>query len=176
MKKILTALAVLFILPAVLAEAEVGSGDILELCTSAEKIKLIVEDVPSDAVEIGLTTARIQNVAESRLRAARIYDSEGSDILHIQPNAIAPTFTSGQKIGDGQSVAAAYELGFNKLVFDFDVQEIGYAETWHEGAILLGDADYIVQAISEAVDSFISEFLRVNESKECRDATEKEPE
>ena len=176
MKKILIALAMLVILPAARADDEVGSIDIFKLCTSAEKIDLIVEDTPADAIEIGLTAERIENVAESRLRAARIYDPEGGDFLHIQTNAIAPTFTSGEKIGDGQSVAAAYELGFNKPVFDPDVNEIGYAKTWKQGAILFGDADFIVQAISEAVDSFISEFLRVNESKECREATAKESE
>ena len=84
MKKILTALAALLILPAALADDEVGSHDIFQLCTSAEKIRLVVLDTPSDAIEIGLTKERIENVAESRLRAARIYDPDGADILQIQ--------------------------------------------------------------------------------------------
>ena len=176
MKRILTALAALLILPAALADDDVGSYDIFQLCTSLEKIGLFVEDTPSDAIEIGLTTERIENIAESRLRAARIYDPEGADYLHIKTNAIAPKFVSGEKIGDGQSVAASYQLGFKKAIFESDVKEFGHAETWSQGAILLGKADYIVQSISEAVDSFISEFLRVNESKECREATEKESE
>ena len=95
MKKILTALAAVLILPAALADDEVGSHDIFQLCTSVEKIRLAVEDTPSDALEIGLTTERIENIAESRLCAARIYDPEGVDFLHIKTNAIAPKFVSG---------------------------------------------------------------------------------
>ena len=67
-------------------------------------------------------------------------------------------------------------MGFNKLLLDPDVNEIGYAETWNQGAILFGDAGFIVQSISEKVDSFISKFLRVNESKECREAAGKDSE
>ena len=176
MKKLLTALAMLVIFPAALADDEVGGYDIFRLCTSMERIKLIVEETPSDAIEIGLTKERIQNVADSRLRAARIYDPEGADFLHIQTNAIVPTFVSGQKIGDDQTIAVAYELGFNKIMLDYDVNEFGFAETWNQGSILMADANFTVQAISEAVDRFISEFLRVNESKECREASGKDSE
>lgn len=172
----LTALAWLVISPAALADDEIGSHDIFRLCNSVEKIRLVVEDVPSDAIEIGLTSERIENVAESRLRAARIYDPEGADFLHIQSNAIVPKYVSGEQIGDGQTIAVSYDLGFNKIIFDSDVKEFGFAETWSQGSILMADANFTVQAISEAVDRFINEFLRVNESKECQKAIGKESE
>ncbi len=173
MKKILTALAMLVISPLALADDEIGSFDIFQLCTSMERIKLVVEETPSAAIEVGLTKERIENVAESRLRAARIYDPEGADFLYIQTNAITPTFVSGQKIGDGQTIAISYQLGFNKFILDIDVTEFGFAETWSQGSILMADANFTVQAVSEAVDRFINAFLRVNESTECREASGK---
>ena len=176
MKKILTALAALLILPAALADDEVGSYDILQLCTSVEKIRLVVLDTDSDAIEIGLTKERIENVAESRLRAARIYDPDGADFLLIETAVIVPKFVSGEQVGDGETIAVSYDLGFNKLILDSDVNEFGYAETWSHGSILMADANFTVQSISEKVDSFISKFLRVNESKECREAAGKESE
>ncbi len=176
MKKILTALLVLFIFPAALADDEVGSHEIFQLCTSVEKIRLVVLDTAPDAIEIGLTKERIENVAESRLRAARIYDPDGADFLLIETAAIEPKFVSGEQVGDGETIAVSYDLGFNKLILDSDVHEFGFAETWGQGSILMADANFTVQSISEEVDSFISEFLRVNESKECREATGKDSE
>ena len=101
---------------------------------------------------------------------------KGADFLLIKTNVIAPTFTSGEKIGDGQTIAVSYDLGFYKAIFDADVSKFGHAQTWSQGSILMADANFTVQSISEKVDSFISKFLRVNESKECREATAKESE
>ncbi len=178
MKKILTALAMLVIFPAALADdkVKVGDYDILQLCTSAEKIRLVVHNPRPDAIEIGLTHERIKNVSESRLRAARIYDPEGAEFLQIATNAIKPTLISGEQIGDGQTIAVSYELGFNKMILDLDVNEFGYAQTWSRGSILMADANFTVQAISKAVDKFVNEFLWVNESKRCREVTGRDSE
>ena len=176
MKKILIALAMLVISPAALAEEEVTSKDLFRLCSPQDKIDLIVGDTGTEEVAAGLTSDRIENVAESRLRAARIYDSNEADYLLVFVSGMKPTLTSGQSIGDGKTLAASYGLEFKKFMYDSDAEVFGFAETWESGGILIGKADFIVQTISEKVDRFISEFLRVNESKECREATGKESE
>lgn len=47
---------------------------------------LLVEGLGDDATEIGLTVERIQNVAESRLRSARIYSEDGVVDDLLAPN------------------------------------------------------------------------------------------
>ena len=173
MKKILTALAMLVIFPAALADDEITAQDLFQLCSPQDKIDLIVGDTGTEEASAGLTRDRIENVAESRLRAARIYDSNESDYLLVFVGGMKPTFNSGESIGDGKTLVASYELAFKKLMYDSDAKVYGFAVTWTSEGILTGKADFIVQTVSETVDRFISEFLRVNESKECREATGK---
>ena len=93
---------------------ELSDSDRFKLFNECGPMHLVVEDY-GDAgwADIGLTVDRIQTMAESRLRAARLYD----------------------------------------------------ATTWHIGAAGThsGDARFILQGLSEALDRFILEYLRVNE-------------
>ena len=57
--------------------------DCFNLFNWCEPIDLVVENLPEDAAEIGLTEERIQTLAESRLRAARLYDEDGETHLYV---------------------------------------------------------------------------------------------
>ena len=112
---------------------------------------LIVEGLPPDAVEIDLTEESIQAALESRLRSARLYDSEAIDWLYIRVNVLG--------------VAYSIDLRFFKQVHDLDSNETGAAATWDEGSVGMhgGDAGFILSSISRYMDRFLVEFLRVNE-------------
>lgn len=108
--------------------------------------------------EIGLTEERIRNVVESRLRAARLYDQNDSrPLLTVSVDMMAEReFTV---------VPYSLEIEFHKWLFD-DITGrefiAGIYDTANYGRS--GDAGFIIQIISEHMDRFINEYLRINES------------
>ena len=122
-----------------------------KLLTKCTPIRLLVEDLPEDAREISLTRQRIQNMAESRLRAARMYDEEVHPHLYINVNVV------------GRAWSVILEL--NKVLDDQVSGHQSFASTWDSGSTGThgGDAGYIMQSVSEHLDRFILEYLRVNE-------------
>lgn len=124
-----------------------------ELWSACRPLDLIVEFLPEDAEEIGLTRERIQTAAESRLRAARLYDAEADHDLYVNVNVVGSAFSIG--------------IGYNKWLHDEALDIVGRAQTWHAGAAGThggGDASFILQGVSEHMDRFVVECLRVNES------------
>ncbi len=131
-----------------------------ELFNACRPLRLVVEGLPERAAEIGLTKERIQTAAESRLRAARLYTELFFDedwtspraYLYVNVNALGPAFS--------------LDITYNKWVRDEEFDLSGRARTWHTGSLGThgGDAGYILQGVSEHVDLFIAEYLRVNEA------------
>ena len=54
-------------------QATAQTGESFELFNECLPIGLLVENLPDDAADIELTQERIETLAESRLRAARLY-------------------------------------------------------------------------------------------------------
>ena len=56
-------------------------------------------------------------------------------------------------------------MAYNKVVYDAVSGETNYASTWTTGGdgTHVGDAGFILQGLSEDLDRFILEYLRVNE-------------
>lgn len=129
--------------------AEPTSLERFRLFTNCMPIDYVIEGLTSDGETIGLSEKVLQNAVESRLRSARIYDSEMDRYLYININVTRRSF--------GMSV------DFRKVVFDTDSEEVGFATTWSIGSTGVGDADYILSALYQKMDSFISNYLRVNE-------------
>ena len=121
-------------------------------------MKLVVEDLDKGAKAIGLTRDRLQVTAESRLRAARLYteDSVKSEGTFLYVNAAV--------LGR----AWRFDVNYFKTVSDPVSGETSIAPTWRAGSLGThsGDPGYIIQALSEKVDEFLVEYLRVNE-KHC---------
>ena len=130
-------------------------------------IGLLIESLDDDAAAIDLTEERIQTLAESRLRAARLYDTvEGNPYLYIRVTVLNSENRSGG--------AFHVRMSFNKYLRE-DVPEYWrnemsdlkvLASIWDHGTLgtYAGDAGFILQHVSEQLDRFILEYLRVNEA------------
>ena len=124
-----------------------------ELFTDCAPMALVVENLPDDAADIGLTRERIQTIAESRLRAARLYDVDVlSPYLHIHVRVLSRSFS--------------IEIAFKKRLFDAESTYFGVATTWNRSGLGThgGAASYVLQHLSEFLDRFILDYLRVNEN------------
>ena len=132
---------------------DVSAYDRFELFNECRPMDLTVEDYEDDAgwTDIGLTVDRIQTMAESRLRAARLYDATAFPILYVNLGVSSSSFSLGVK--------------YRKVVYDRVSGETNYATTWDIGSVGThgGDAGFILQGLSEYLDRFILEYLRVNE-------------
>ena len=137
------------------ATAQDMSYDRFKLFNECGPMNLVVEDYEDDAdwTDIGLTVDRIQTMAESRLRAARLYDADatGFPILYVNVNVEARGFS--------------LDVNYRKWLYDPVSDESFDATTWTIGGAGThgGDAGFILQGLSEYLDSFILEYLRVNE-------------
>ena len=117
-------------------------------------MELVVEVLSEDAADIGLTEARIQTIAEARLRSARLY----ADFMPLLPYLYIRVSVVGR--------AFSYEVTFVKSLYDPATDTQGLADTWEVGVTGThgGDAGYVLQALSESLDTFLVEYLRVNEA------------
>ena len=132
---------------------DVSGYDRFRLFNECGPMNLVVEEYKDDAdwTDIGLTVDRIQTMAESRLRAARLYDATGFPILYVNVNVEARGFS--------------LNVNYRKWLYDPVSDESFDATTWTIGGAGThrGDAGFILQGLSEYLDSFILEYLRVNE-------------
>ena len=114
----------------------------------------VVESLPADAAEIDLAKASIQVAVESRLRSARLYDSESTfgPYLYVNVNVVGRAFNTSLK--------------YNKQVYDLASDVTSAANTWNTSFTGThgGGSNYILSTISELMDSFLVEYLRVNEA------------
>ena len=152
-KLVFTLALALAVWPGHATAQDVSDSDRFQLFNECGPMDLVVEDYGDDAgwTDIGLTVDRIQTMAESRLRVARLYDATALAYLHV--NVIV--------FGLGLSLTVQY----NKVVYDAVSGETNYATTWaiSSAGTHGSDAGYILQGLSERLDRFILEYLRVNE-------------
>lgn len=124
------------------------------LFAACRPMAVVVGDLSTDASEIGLTEGSIQTAAESRLRAARLYQSESPiNALLVEISVVGSAFN--------------IDVDFVKWVRDAH-GKIGIARTW--GTETTGthgrSGNYIMSALSQDLDKFILKYLQVNEA-EC---------
>ena len=99
---------------------------------------------------------RLNAMMESRVRAARLYISLAESLSTSTPYLGVWVQIVGPAFG--------YEVRLRKLLYDEMSDEEFLAPTWATRGIgVYDDTDYIVQGVSEALDQFINEYLRVNE-------------
>ena len=126
-----------------------------QLFANCQPMALVVEELSSDASDIGLTEESIQVAAESRLRSARLYNSSKRDpylpYLYISVNVVGEAFS--------------ISLQYHKIVYDPLSDFNGFATTWKTSGTGThgGGADFILSNVSQYMDEFLVEFLRVNE-------------
>ena len=129
-----------------------GGSDVLErlqLYNGCRPVGLVVEVVVRDAKELGLTEKAVRRVAERRLRIARLYTDEPTATLLVKVAVLDAAFTE--------------TVSYFKQVVD-SYGTAGVAITWTNSGLGLhgGKARYITSRLSEDLDEFLSEYLRVN--------------
>ena len=122
-----------------------------QLFNNCRPMDVVVQPLPSDAQEIGLTEYSLRAAIESRLRAARLFDDEASSHLYLNVNVVGRAF--------------GIVLEYNKPMCDFASEECFWAPTWEVGSTGThgNDDGYIRSSVSEKMDTFILEYMRVNE-------------
>ena len=151
-----TAVAVLalsFVAPAAVGETADERLDRFELWAECEPMYLLVAPLKSRAEEIGLAREAVQTTVEARLRSARLY----SDVHPVQTYL----YVNANFVGNAFSI----DLEFRKNVLDFFSNETLFAATWSYGGLGTHseDANYILNSLSQNIDHFLVEYLRVNE-------------
>ncbi|MDE0158604.1 MAG: hypothetical protein OXN24_00825 [Candidatus Dadabacteria bacterium] len=130
-----------------------GSTEQFQLFNECRPMNLFITLKDSD--DTGLTKERIQIAAESRLRSARLYTA-------------TLNFTNGVLWISVHGVEQAFQINasYMKVLFDPVSEQSFPAVTWSESAtgIHARDAAFILQGVSELLDKFILEYLRVNEA------------
>lgn len=145
-------LALLSSVPCAVADTSKERITRFKLFSNCSPMDIVIEDLSPDAKKIGLTKAAIQAAVESRLRSARLY-KPGPLKPHIYVRVSVLRF------------AFSISLQFKKPLYDRFSDHTFEAPTWEKGFIgtLSGSQGYILSSISELMDRFLVEFLRVNE-------------
>ena len=112
---------------------------------------IFVGSLDTGATKIGLTKGSIQAAVESRMRSARLYNPDGLHYLYVNVHVVGGAFSSRLKL--------------KKYVLDYASDESYTAVTWENAVTGTHgrDSSYILSSISEQMDQFLVEFLRVNE-------------
>ena len=135
--------------------SEAGRKERFELCYVCSPMELVVEVLRDDAKVIGLTRERLQVTAESRLRAARLYTKHPPGmtgaLLYVSVNVVGP--------------AVNLKVEYHKPLFDPVSAVARPTMTWRVAATGThsGRAGSIVQFLSQNLDEFLADYLRVNE-------------
>lgn len=118
------------------------------------------DSIAPDSASMGLTKAVVATAVRSRLRAARICtDDDEAPALLVNVTVLHSKQRSGG--------AFAVDIGLHKRVYDPLSGVSGYVQTAVCNLSLglhAGKAAFILSAISQRMDEFIDEYLRVNES------------
>ena len=135
---------------------ETTDRNIFRLFNNCEPMSLVVEVFgdDEDVKKVGLTKERVQFAVESRLRGARLFRSYIS-LPGLEVRVIV--------LGGAFSISMRY----NKTLFDSVSGKNSFAPTWDRS--ILGThgqrgTEYIVSGLSELLDEFLTEYLRVNEA------------
>ena len=131
---------------------ETTDRNLFRLFNNCEPMSLVVEvsGDDEDVKKVGLTKERVQFAVESRLRGARLFRS------YLSLPGLAVNL-------DG---AFTISMSYTKTLFDSVSGKNSFAPTWDRS--ILGThgqrgTEYIVSGLSELLDEFLTEYLRVNE-------------
>ena len=138
------------------ARAQDESLGRFELFTQCDAMRLWVGLTDENGDLDNLTIGRIEQAVRSRLRAARLFRETSSYVLSAQVLVVGRAFS--------------IDLSFFKPLHDSVSDVWGFAITWHQnfaGTYGSGGADgagFVISSISQVMDGFLDEYLRVNEA------------
>ena len=143
---------VAFLSIAAAAGAQDDANSRFQLFTGCSPTRVVVTLAPGD---VDVTLSRVENLVESRLRAARVYADPEDSWLGVLLSV---------NVGFSGDAYSTQVLFFKQVTDPFSGEQ-GVAATW-EGRRLgthAGDGSFVMQNVSELVDRFVLEYLRVNE-------------
>ena len=133
---------------------ETTDRDLFQLFNNCEPMSLLLE-VSGDDEDVkkeGRTKERVQFAVESRLRGARLFRSVFFlPVLEVNVSVLGGAFMMS--------------MSYNKTVFDSVSGKNSFAPTWNRSILgTQSGAAYIILSLSELLDEFLTEYLRVNEA------------
>ncbi len=138
------------------AAEKISDADRFRLWNDCKPVRMFIQVGVKAGADIELTEDAVALAVRSRLRAARLYrKGTGAPILAVNVNAALQGF--------------GVPVEFNKIVHDAVSNEDGFGVVWKSGSSgsHAGNGSYIMSKVSEHMDHFIDEYLRVNEVS-CR--------
>ena len=126
-------------------------------------VRISVDLDDDDPKDYGVSSNRVRTVVESRLRAARLYadtDSWFTRVLHDNLLAVRVWFVGA---------AVLIQVEFWKKLADPVSRLRALVPAWTDERLGVhgGDGSYVMQHLSELIDRFILEYLRVND-EDCQ--------
>ena len=159
----------MLIVMAMRVHAEPDAHDLFALCPSNEQMFLVVEELDEDDAKGGLTEEQVRNAAESRLRGTELYDPDVlAPLLYINVNTGPP------ETGSSHFPFFSIRVQYKRLLYDLRQSWLGLAATWDTGSAGQGDSSFILSNLSQHIDLFLVEYLRVRDSKACRELRAKD--
>ena len=127
--------------------------DRFRLWNDCRPMNLVIEGLPAGGAGIGLTNEAVAAAVRSRLRAARLYEAVEDPYLpylYVQVNVFESAFDT--------------RVEYRKVVADVATDQIGFGATWRVGRLGTHgwSPAFILSGVSQSMDEFIDEYLRVN--------------
>ena len=148
--------------PAIMYTRATPDLDRFQLFNECRPVAVSVEDLPAGAPGIGLTREAIHDAVELKLRSARLYNE--SDLLgdHLSVNV---NYVEVSVNGDVLGTAFHVWVAFERWVSESISGESWYAPAWNSTVVgtTSTSTDTILQTVGQEVDSFVLEYLRVNQ-------------
>ncbi len=129
-----------------------------QLFTDCEPLILLVE-TSLDRPDV---TDRAREIAERRLRAARLFSEATpasavirSPVLYVNVNLPQPLVVSDVSL-------YGITIWLQKRLFDPLTRNTGLSTTWQSGSTGIGDDALLLNVLSQLLDDFLVEYVRVN--------------
>jgi len=156
----LIATALIVIAAPVAADEKVNEQDRFGLWADCGAVGLGVEGPLEDNLHFELTSHAVETAVRSRLRAAGLYDADKFVGLFVaNVNVVRHDWLYNEAGKQPFNVLIKYY----KLMRDTMSGESNLAVAWHVGTAGLGDPSDILSVVSQKTDTFIDEYLRVNQ-------------
>ena len=141
-----------FLSPAAGGQDVPSPGDRFALYNLCAPMGLVIESLPDDAAATGLKEAQLKALAESRLRAIGLHESDALTFLHVGASRYA------------------VQLRYMKPVIDVASSETETIRTFSRSAeVRDGTAAGVMLEVSKLLDLFLIEYRRVNQP-DCAEA------
>lgn len=132
-----------------------------QLWNDCQPMALLLEIAPD--LREGILFAGARDAAESRLRSAHLYTDSSltSGMIPVDLSYLVIAIATFDESGNQPFNVT---LRYYKPVTDKATGNYSQAATWLNGVIGLGDNDFILAQLARNLDTFLANYLRVNDT------------